>query len=168
MIRRPPRSTLFPYTTLFRSLSDLNCSLRLAQLSRLEEMLARRAAVAALYLERLRAIEDVVLPPPVKEGRLSWFVFVMRLADRYRRTDRDLVLQGLREAGIGCSNYFPPIHLQTYYAERFGHRPGDFPVTERVAERTIALPFFNALTAVQVDEVVDCLAHQIRLVRCHR
>jgi perosamine synthetase len=145
-------------------ISDLNCALGLAQLSRLEDMLARRAALAALYLERLRAIEDVVLPPPVKEGRLSWFVFVVRLADRYSRADRDRVLQGLREAGIGCSNYFPPIHLQTYYVERFGHRPGDFPVTERVAERTIALPFFNALTAAQVDEVVDCLDHQIHLL----
>jgi dTDP-4-amino-4,6-dideoxygalactose transaminase len=145
-------------------ISDLNCALGLAQLSRLEDMLARRAALAALYLERLRAIEDVVLPPPVKEGRLSWFVFVVRLADRYSRADRDRVLQGLREAGIGCSNYFPPIHLQTYYVERFGHRPGDFPVTERVAERTIALPFFNALTAARVDEVVDCLDHQIHLL----
>jgi perosamine synthetase len=149
-------------------ISDINCALGLAQLSRLEEMLARRATVAAFYLERLRAIEDFILPPPVKEGRLSWFVFVVRLADRYSLEDRDRVLQRLRDAGIGCSNYFPPIHLQAYYAQQFGHRPGDFPVTERVAERTIALPFFNALTAAQVDEVVECLAHQIRLVRSHQ
>ena len=149
-------------------ISDLNCALGLAQLSRLEGMLARRAAVAALYLEQLHAIEDIILPPPVKEGRLSWFVFVVRLADRYSQEDRDLLLRGLREAGIGCSNYFPPIHLQACYAERFGHRPGDFPMTERVAERTIALPFFNALTAAQVDEVVDYLANRIRLVRSRR
>lgn len=149
-------------------LSDINCALGLAQLSRLEDMLARRVAVAALYMERLRKIDDLVLPQPVSEGRRSWFVFVVRLADRYRREDRDRVLQGLREAGIGCSNYFPPIHLQTVYAERFGYRPGDFPVTERIAERTIALPFFNALTVSQIDEVVDCLGRQIHLVRGRR
>src|SRR5437879_13578938 len=131
-------------------------------------MLAKRAAVAQLYLERLKKVAGIILPPPVKGGGLSWFVFVVRLADRYSRADRDRVLQRLREAGIGCSNYFPPIHLQTYYTQRFGHRPGDFPVTEWVAERTIALPFFNTLTVAQVDEVVDCLTHQIRLVRCHR
>jgi len=125
-------------------------------------MLARRAAVAAWYLERLRMIEGLILPPPVKEGRLSWFVFVIRLAERYSRADRDRVLEGLRDAGIGCSNYFPPIHLQPFYAERFGFRRGDFPVTERVADRTLALPFFNALTASQVDEVVDCLRRQLR------
>ena len=149
-------------------ISDINCALGLAQLSRLEEMLARRATVAALYLERLRGVEGVILPTPVEEGRLSWFVFVVRLADKYSESDRNQVLRELRAAGIGCSNYFPPIHLQTYYAQRFGHRLGDFPVTERVAERTIALPFFNALTTTQVDEVVDCLDHQIRVLENYR
>jgi len=145
-------------------ISDINCALGLAQLSRLEEMLARRAAVAALYLERLSKIGGLVLPRPVAEGRQSWFVFVVRLADRYSREDRDRILQGLREAGIGCSNYFPPIHLQAFYAERFGYRPGDFPITERIAARTIALPFFNALKASQVDEVVECLSRQVQLL----
>jgi len=145
-------------------LSDLNCALGLAQLSRLEDMLAKRTAVAQRYLERLKKVAGIILAQPVAEGRLSWFVFVVRLADRYSQEDRDLLLRGLREAGIGCSNYFPPIHLQACYAERFGHRPGDFPMTERVAERTIALPFFNALTAAQVDEVAECLDHQVRLL----
>ena len=145
-------------------ISDINCALGLAQLSRLEDMLAKRAAVAALYNERLRHVNGLVLPRPVGEGRLSWFVYVVRLADRYTQADRSRILMGLREAGIGCNNYFPPIHLQAYYAERFGHRLGDFPVTERIAERTIALPFFNALTASQVDEVVDCLSLQIRVL----
>jgi perosamine synthetase len=149
-------------------ISDINCALGLAQLSRLEEMLARRHAVADLYRKRLQNVEDVMLPPPVKEGRLSWFVFVVRLVDRYSQADRDRVLHGLREAGIGCSNYFPPIHLQPFYTEKFGFRRGDFPVTEQIAQRTLALPFFNALTAAQVDEVADCLTRQIRLLKVSR
>ena len=143
-------------------LSDLNCALGLAQLCRLEDMLSRRAALAELYRERLQNIDGVILPPPVTEGRLSWFVYVVRLADGYSRMDRDCVLKGLRAAGIGCSNYFPPIHLQSHYVRQWGYRSGDFPVAERVAERTIALPFFNALTASQVNEVAECLARQIR------
>lgn len=145
-------------------LSDLNCALGLAQLSRLEDMLAKREAVANLYRERLRAIESVTVPSSVTEGRLSWFVFVVRLADRFTRAHRDRVMHGLREEGIGCSNYFPPIHLQPAYVERFGYKRGDFPMTEHVSDRTLALPFFNALTASQVDEVTECLARHIRLV----
>lgn len=145
-------------------ISDINCALGLAQLSRLEDMLARRAAVADLYRERLAGLKGVVPPSPVAEGRLSWFVYVVRLADRYGREDRDRVLQGLRSEGIGCNNYFSPIHLQPFYADRFGYRPGDFPVTEQVGSRTIALPFFNGLTVSQIDAVVDCLSRQIRVL----
>jgi perosamine synthetase len=143
-------------------ISDINCALGLAQLSRLEDMLARRAAVAGLYRERLAGLEGVIPPSPVAEGRLSWFVYVVRLADRYGREDRDRVLQGLRSEGVGCNNYFPPIHLQPFYADRFGYRPGDFPVTEQIGARTIALPFFNGLTVSQIDAVVACLSRQIR------
>lgn len=143
-------------------LSDIHCALGLAQLSRLEEMLARRAAAADLYRETLKKIEGLKLLSPVQDGRISWFVYVVQLADHYDRSDRDRILCGLREAGIGCSNYFPPIHLQPFYVEQFGYRAGDFPVTERIAERSIALPFFNALTASQVNEVVDCLAHLLK------
>jgi len=145
-------------------LSDLNCALGLAQLSRLEDMLAKREAVANLYRERLRTVKGVTVPPSVAEGRLSWFVFVVHLDDRYTRMHRDRVMRGLRDEGIGCSNYFPPIHLQPAYVERFGYKRGDFPVTEHVSDRTLALPFFNALTASQVDEVTECLARHIRLV----
>ena len=145
-------------------LSDIHCALGLAQLSRLEQMLAQRASVADLYGARLKNIAGVVLPPPAKEGRLSWCVYVVRLSDRYTRADRDHVLRGLRDAGIGCGTYFQPIHLQPIYVERFGFRRGDFPETERIADRTLALPFFNALTVSQVDEVVDGLHQQLRLL----
>ena len=149
-------------------ISDLNCALGLAQLSRLEDMLARRAAVAQRYLARLGKVAGVILPQSVTEGRLGWFVFVVRLADQYGEADRNQVLRGLRAAGIGCSNYFPPIHLQPYYIQQFGYRRGYFPVTEAIAERTIALPFFNGLSATQIDEVADCLDHQIRLLENYR
>ena len=63
------------------------------------------------------------------------------------------MLQQLQERGIGCSNYFPPIHIQPFYRERFGHQPGDFPVCEALADRTIALPFHGQLTEAEVDRV---------------
>jgi len=81
----------------------------------------------------------------------------VRLADRFPREDRDAILAQLRKQGIGCGNYFSPIHLQPFYRERFGCREGDFPVTEGVAARTIALPFYNRLSDREIDHVVDTL-----------
>src|SRR3712207_721789 len=98
MIRRPPRSTLFPYTTLFRSV--------------------------------------VQLP----HGH-----------------DRDDVIRALGARGVQSKPYLPAIHLMSFYRERFGHRPGEFPVCEDVAARSVALPFFPAMTEGEVDEVAGAL-----------
>jgi len=142
-------------------LSDINAALGLAQLARLPKFLAMRCRVAERYLKKLSEMEELVLPPPYRDGELSWFVFVVRLADRFTQGQRDAVLADLRGQGIGCSDYFTPIHLQPFYRERFGHQEGDFPVCEKVSARTIALPFYNRLSAKDQDLVVECLKSAI-------
>lgn len=142
-------------------LSDIHCALGIAQLSRIEDVLSRRNAVAGLYRERLSQLDDLLLPVAPQQGRVSWFVYVVRLADRFTRADRDRILLVLRENGIGCNSYFAPIHLQPFYIEQFGFKVGDFPVAEHISERTIALPFFTAMTPGQVTQVADCLTRAI-------
>jgi len=142
-------------------LSDIHSALGLAQLSRIEELLEKRAAVADLYREWLGHLDTLVLPVAPRQGRLSWFVYVVRLADRFTRADRDRILFALRENGIGCNKYFAPIHLQPFYVEQFGFETGDFPITEHICERTIALPFFPAMTPDQVTQVAECLTQAI-------
>jgi perosamine synthetase len=143
-------------------LSDINCALGLGQLSRLAEILSSRARVASWYGEMLASVAEVIPPAPATAGtEISWFVYVVRLRDEFSREERDRVLELLRGDGIGCNNYFAPIHLQDFYRERFGFRRGDFPVTEHVADRTIALPFFNHLSQGQVERVVSSLARAI-------
>ena len=134
-------------------LSDINCALGLAQMQRLSEILAKRERVAALYRERLRDEPRIQLQQVTDGARESPFVFVVRLGDEYSGDDRDRFLNDLQQRGIGCSNYFPPIHLQPFYAARFRFKRGDFPVCEALAERTIALPFHANLTEAEVDEV---------------
>ena len=137
-------------------LSDLGCALGLSQLKRLGEFIEARSRVAERYIEALAGLEELVPLPACAEGKMSWFVFVVRLADRFTQDERDQVLSDLRAQGIGCSNYFTPVHLQPFYAD-LGWRPGDFPVCEKVAARTIALPFYNRLSEADQDLVVECL-----------
>ncbi|MGQ9477797.1 MAG: DegT/DnrJ/EryC1/StrS family aminotransferase [Candidatus Bipolaricaulia bacterium] len=137
-------------------LSELNCALGLAQLSRLEEILRKRERVAQMYNERLKGVEGLEIPYVSPDVKMSWFVYVVRLSEDYSSEDRARILWGLKARGIGCSDYFPPIHLQPFYRE-LGYREGDYPITERVASRTIALPFYNNLTEREVDYVVQSL-----------
>lgn len=138
-------------------LSEINAALGVAQVRRLEDILDRRRQVAHWYIERLMTNRHLIVPTLTDEHHMSWFVFVIRLTDLFAPADRDLILQALRAEGIGCNNYFPPIHLQPYMAEQFGFKEGQFPVTEYVSARTLALPFFTTMTQAQVHRVCDVL-----------
>jgi len=136
-------------------LSDVACALGLAQLERLDEMLAARARVADSYREALAGIDELQLPCPDADGnRRGWFVFVVQLP---HGVDRDGCVRALAELGIPSKPYFPAVHLMTYYREQFGHREGEFPVCEDVAARSIALPFFPKMTERQVERVGEAL-----------
>jgi perosamine synthetase len=139
-------------------LSDLACAIGLAQLDRLDDMLAERARVADSYraaLAGLASERGLVLPCEDSGGdRRGWFVFVVQLPPG---VDRDDTVRALRELGVQSKPYLPAIHLMSFYRERFGHRPGEFPVAEDVAQRSVALPFFPALSESQVTRVAEAL-----------
>jgi perosamine synthetase len=136
-------------------LDDLSCALGVAQLERLDELLAGRARVAALYSEALADVEDLILPCPDADGdRRSWFVYAVQLP---ARVDRDATVSEMRERGVDTKPYLPAIHLMSFYRERFGHREGEFPVCEEVARRSLALPFFGELSDAEVEQVVAAL-----------
>jgi len=138
-------------------LSDVNCAIGLVQMQRIDEILGKRDRVAGWYRARLENETRVSTQKISGDCRISWFVFVVKLADRYSEQDRNRIIQFLRERGIGCSNYFAPIHLQKFYQEEHGCNAGDYPNCERVAARTIALPFHGNITESQVDEVCATL-----------
>jgi perosamine synthetase len=136
---------------------DILAALGASQLRRLDDFVARRARVAEMYIHRLTEEKRISLQKVEPHVTMSWFVFVVKLADSYRAEDRDRIMTELRKRHIGCNNYFAPVHLQPFYAEKFGCKRGDYPVTERVADRTIALPFHPNLTEGEVDEVCRTL-----------
>jgi perosamine synthetase len=138
-------------------LSEIGAALGVAQVGRLEEILQNRRRVAHEYMERLMTSRYLILPTLDADTAMSWFVFVVRLCDLFEVGDRDEVMKQLRAEGIGCNNYFPPIHLQPYMAEATGHKAGDFPVCEYVSARTLALPFFTRMTGREVAQVCETL-----------
>ncbi len=138
-------------------LSDINCALGLAQLERIDEMLTKRSQVAEMYNQRLKDVKVIKAPSLAKGITMSWFVYVVLLDEGYQQEDRDKILLALREKGVGCNNYFSPVHLQPFYRNLFGYKKGDFPVTESISARTIALPFYNNLQEQQIDYVAESL-----------
>ena len=137
-------------------LSDINCALGITQLARLEEFVEKRRQVAKWYQEKLADETRLIVPTAPADCRMSWFVFVLRLIDKYV-PKRNNILKAMTDAGIGVSNYFPPVTLQPFMVERFGYKDGDFPITDAVCKSTIALPFYNNLKKSEIEIVCDTL-----------
>ena len=135
-------------------LDELSAALGLAQLGRLDELRAKRHQVAARYQELLGSFSWVRLPRAAAGAEVDWFVYVIRLEESI---SRDRLIAQLSSRGVASRPYFSPIHLQPFWQERFATGPGDFPVTERVAASTLAIPFSPRLEDTDVMAVVAAL-----------
>ncbi|MHC1782773.1 MAG: DegT/DnrJ/EryC1/StrS family aminotransferase [Anaerolineaceae bacterium] len=136
-------------------MDEMSAALGVSQMKRLPALMAKRQQVADWYLERLPEIPSVEAPYTAPTtSRSSWFVFVIRLP---KGADRMKIAERLGANGIPVRPYFLPIHLQPYLMEKFGYLPGDFPITEDLGERGLALPFSGVMTEAQVDQVCRTL-----------
>ena len=136
-------------------LSDVAAAIGVAQVERLDSMLDRRAQAAGWYSELISELDGITTPAPDSGlGRRSWFVYVVQLP---KGVDRDEVIGRLKADGVSSKPYMPVIHLQPFFRERFGFAPGDFPIAEDVAERSLALPFFPAMKRSDVERAVAAL-----------
>jgi perosamine synthetase len=140
-------------------LSDLAAALGVAQVEKLDSLLARRDAVASLYQQGLAGLDGVSTPIAARGAeRRSWFVYVIRLG---AGIDRDATIARLAERGVASKAYLPCIHLVPHL-RALGYREGQFPVAEAAAADSLALPFFPAMSEGQVQRVCEELATAIR------
>jgi perosamine synthetase len=136
-------------------LDEMSAAVGIGQLERIEDILAQRAKVAEKYnhlLAKLPQVKPLEIVPSTT--KMSWFVYVVQVANNI---DRNRVMDYLKEEGVSCKPYFTPIHLQPFYQEKFGFRRGDFPITEEVSANSIALPFHNQLSELDINRVVTTL-----------
>jgi len=158
---RAPGDTWLSHTYLGYNyrLDEMSAALGTVQMFRLDELLTKREQVAAWYNERLSEIPGVEIPfIESYTTRMSWFVYVIKFD---AKISRDKIAKRLEARGVPVRPYFLPIHLQPYMVERFGYREGDFPVTEDLGQRGLAVPFSGVMTEAQVDYVCDVIRAEV-------
>ncbi|MGC1375407.1 MAG: DegT/DnrJ/EryC1/StrS family aminotransferase [Anaerolineales bacterium] len=158
---RAPGDTWLSHTHLGYNyrLDEMSAALGTVQLGRLDELLVKRETVAGWYSQRLGNLPELELPfVESNTTRMSWFVYVIRVK---KGLDRDALARRLEARGVPVRPYFLPIHLQPYMVERFGYRAGDFPITEDLGRRGLAVPFSGVMTEEQVEYVCDAIKQEI-------
>lgn len=139
-------------------MSELSAALGVVQIERIEEILRKRQKVAEFYNQKLSKIEGIKTLYVDSNVKMSWFVYIIRLDEKkFSQEDRNDIIKQLKAKGISCQNYFAPIHLEPFYVEMFGYEKGSFPITEKVSNLTIALPFYNNLTETEINYICNSL-----------
>ncbi|MGQ0682637.1 DegT/DnrJ/EryC1/StrS family aminotransferase [Bradyrhizobium sp.] len=139
------------------SMSNIAAALGLAQLTRLDEILERRRLTEHLYLKYVQSFEGIKPPyvgPDVTE--VNWFLYLVHLGTRFARSSRDAIVEDLKVEQVEAAAYCNPLHLQRHYFD-LGYRRGDYFVTEKVADRAVALPFHTHLTEDQISFIVETM-----------
>ena len=139
-------------------LSDINCALGIVQLGRIDEFVEKRRGAAKMYQQALADEPRLTVPQEPADTIMSWFVFVVRIADEKVTGDqRNAILEKMIARGMQVSNYFPPVYLQPFMVDEYDYKLGDFPLTDNVCKSTIALPFYNNISQDDVELVCENL-----------
>lgn len=138
------------------NLTDVAAAVGVVQLSQAGAFQESRQRAAERYLEKLADL-PLDCPAPAPPGGLhAWHMFPIRIHET-ARADRDAVIAALTAEGIGTSVHYRPLHELTYWKERYGCRPGDFPVASRYFAGAVTLPLFPGMTDGEVDRVVAAI-----------
>ena len=138
------------------NMPDMQAALALGQLARIEEINARRTELALRYRELLSGIDEILpLSDPSYDFKHAWHLFVVRVVKG--KLNRDEFMAALKEKNIGTGLHFRCVHLQKYYREQMGCRPGMLPNTEWNSDRICSIPLFPSMTEKDQDDVVAAI-----------
>jgi len=143
----PDRKYYHPYLGHNYRLTDLHAAIGLAQITRIKEVLGKRAALAEYYTKNLTGIKSITTPYVASGNKHAWFLYPIRVEHR------DAVKQYLADHGIGTNISWPmPVYRQPLYQRYAGD---ECPVAERVAKTILNLPMYHTMTTAEQDYVIE-------------
>jgi perosamine synthetase len=138
-------------------LSEIACALGISQLKKLEANLTRRREIAARYTAAFRNLRGVVVPGVRHDVNPAWHLYPIRINTAQLNTDQAHVFRALRAENIGVNVHYIPVHLHSYYRDRFGYQGGEYPVAEAAYAQLISLPMFHGMTEQDVEDVIGAV-----------
>ena len=140
------------------NMTDIQAALGIVQLAKLDRFQARRRQILVAYQDAFAGWADA-LELPVERPNVThaWHLYVLRLRPNALRIDRNGFVEELNARNIGASVHFIPVHLHSYYANKYQASPADFPVTRSAYPRLLSLPLNPSMTDQDVADVIDAV-----------
>ncbi len=138
-------------------MTEVQAALGLSQLRKLHKFMERREAIIARYVQELSDLHWLTLPSQQMQQKICYHLFVVKIDFKAIRHSRSDLMRNLADKGIGTQVHYIPVHLQPYYKERFGTKPGDFPHAESYYESCLSIPLHQSMSDGDIDRVIAAL-----------
>jgi len=138
------------------NLTDIAAALGIHQLKRLDAFQLKREQLATAYDEALAGLPIVLPPRPPAGDQHAWHLYVVRLGDA-AKVERNVFIERLYAAGIGCSVHYIPLHLHPYWRDRYDLKPEQFPHSQHAFERMLSLPLYTRMMLDDVQRVAEAV-----------
>jgi perosamine synthetase len=128
--------------------TDINSSIGLVQLQKQDMLVEKRKIIASLYDKAFRNNKNIAIPYIKDDRETSWHLYVIKISNR------DEIIEQLKERGIGCSVHFIPIHKHTYYKNKYNYKNEDYPIANKVFEQSLSLPIYPDMNSDEIEYVI--------------
>ena len=136
--------------------TDINASIGMIQLQKQDMLREKRNRIAQKYTAAFGNNSAITLPFVKDDRETSWHLYVIKVANR------DSIIEALKEAGVGCSVHFIPIHKHPYYKEHYAYKNEDYPVANSVFERSLSLPIYPDMSDDEIEYVINKVNEIVR------
>lgn len=127
-------------------ITDFQCALGINQLKKINKFIAKRRSIAQFYDKFFAGKSDYIIPNVSKKVKHAYHLYPLQIKFDELKIDKKEFYYSLKENGVVFQVHYIPIHLQPYYRNTFGFKPGDFPIAEKFYEREISIPVYPSLT----------------------
>ncbi len=135
------------------NMDNIHAAILIEQLKKIDVMYARRSEIYKKYHDAFSKIDGIELHTIRPEAKHAFHLITI-LVDPEIRGE---ALTELQNRGIGVSINFHPLHLMTFYREKYGYKHGMFPISEEIGARTISLPFYPELRNEEIEYIIECV-----------
>jgi len=133
------------------NMDNIHAAILIEQLKKIVNMHKRRGTIYKKYHSAFSEVDGIELHTIRPEARHAFHLFTILVDPEIR----DNTLTELQNRGIGVSINFHPLHLMTYYREKYGFKHGMFPISEEIGTRTISLPLYPKLGDDEVEYIIE-------------
>jgi dTDP-4-amino-4,6-dideoxygalactose transaminase len=149
------------------NMSDVQAAMGIRQLRKLPEFHSRRKQIVDQYSARLSKCEEVQIPVETPGTEHAWHLYVLRLNLESLTITRDQFISQLKSRNIGASVHFIPIHLHSYYRQKYRYLADEFPVAWSEFQRIVSLPLSPRMTWEDTNDVIAAVTDIVQQQSAH-